>query len=125
VTLRVAPETLSVLVPSLVIQPIVENAIHHGLESTETGGNLDIKIEDFDAEVRISVEDDGVGADPARLRRILAGSSDDDAVGLRNVDERLRTVYGEEYGLTIETGRGAGTKVLIRVPKYHAQLQAS
>ena len=53
------------------------------------------------------------------MRRTLSGEPDGDSVGLGNVDERLRQVYGDEYGLVVETAPGAGTKVSIRVPKYH------
>lgn len=123
VTLRVAPEVLAVRVPSLILQPLVENAIRHGLEPKQSG-RLDISIEDADSEVLVCLDDDGVGADPRRLRRILAGTTDEEAIGLRNVDERLRKVFGDSYGLVIETGPGAGTRVTFRVPKYHAAILA-
>jgi two-component system LytT family sensor kinase len=119
VTLRVAPEVLSVRVPSLVLQPIVENAIRHGLEPADRG-RLRIDVTDEDSEARISVEDDGVGADPARVRRVLSGTGEDDSVGLRNVDERLRATFGDDHGLVIETASGAGTRVSLRIPKFHA-----
>jgi two-component system LytT family sensor kinase len=124
VTLRVAPEVLSVRVPSLILQPIVENAVRHGLEPRQTG-QLQIRIEDADNEAVISVDDDGVGADPGRIRRILSGTSGDDVVGLRNVDERLRAVFGEDYGLLVETGLGAGTRVTMRVPKFCAAVPST
>lgn len=120
VSLRVAPETLSVLVPSLTLQPLVENAVRHGLESSADGGHLHISIEDADSQAVVSVEDDGSGIDPARLRRLLGGQDGSEAVALRNVDERLRTVFGDAHALVIETGIGAGTKVSFRVPKSHA-----
>jgi two-component system LytT family sensor kinase len=124
VTLRVAPEVLSVRVPSLILQPIVENAVRHGLEPNQTG-QLVIRISDGGNEALVTVDDDGVGADPARMRRILSGLSDDESVGLRNVDERLRAVYGEDHGLLIETGIGAGTRVSLRIPKFHGAARAS
>jgi two-component system LytT family sensor kinase len=124
VTLRVAPEVLSVVIPSLILQPLVENAIRHGLEPSERAGKLSIAIADADNEAIVSIEDDGVGADPAYLGRVLSGSSQRGGVGLHNVDERLRAVFGEEHGLRIETGLGAGTKVLLRIPKFHAGVQA-
>jgi two-component system LytT family sensor kinase len=124
VTLRVAPEVLSVRVPSLILQPIVENAVRHGLEPNQTG-RLEIRIADAGSEAVVTVDDDGVGADPSRMRRILSGTSDDDAVGLRNVDERLRAVYGEDHGLLVETAVGAGTRVSLRIPKFHAVVRAS
>jgi two-component system, LytTR family, sensor kinase len=61
-----------------------------------------------------------VGEDPETVRRALAGASD--SVGLANVDERLRHTFGDEYGLAVETALGAGTKVILRVPKYAERL---
>ena len=71
-----------------------------------------------DYEAVISVEDDGLGEDPERVRRALAGDTSTDSVGLGNVDERLRSAFGDDYGLVVETAPGAGTKVTVRVPKY-------
>ncbi|WP_219463622.1 sensor histidine kinase [Nonomuraea rhizosphaerae] len=125
VTLRIAPEVLPVAVPFLCLQPLVENAVRHGLESKNGVGRITIVAEDAGAECRINVEDDGLGMDPDRLRRILAGEiAPAGGVGLANVDERLRQVYGDEYGLVVETGEGAGTKVNIRLPKYHPGVSA-
>ncbi|MEV4888014.1 sensor histidine kinase [Nonomuraea sp. NPDC059023] len=125
VTLRIAPEVLPVAVPFLCLQPLVENAVRHGLESKNGVGRITIVAEDAGAECRISVEDDGLGMDPDRLRLILAGEVvSAGGVGLANVDERLRQVYGDEYGLVVETGKGAGTKVNVRVPKYHPGVSA-
>ena len=64
------------------------------------------------------MEDDGVGEDPEKVRRALAGDADVDSVGLGNVDARLRNVFGDDYGLVVETAPGAGTKVSVRVPKF-------
>jgi two-component system LytT family sensor kinase len=122
VTLRIAPEVLPVAVPFLCIQPLVENAVRHGLEGAaekESGsGSLRIVARDLDQECVIEVEDDGVGEDPERVRRALAGDTDLDSVGLGNVDGRLRNAFGDDYGLVVETAPGAGTKVTVRVPKF-------
>jgi len=118
VTLRVAPEVLPVVVPFLSLQPLVENAVRHGLEQKAGPGHIEIRAEDFDQEAVISVEDDGVGEDPEKVRRALAGDEEIDSVGLGNVDARLRSAFGDEYGLVVETAPGAGTKVIVRVPKY-------
>ena len=124
VVLRVAPEVLAVAVPCLLIQPLVENAIRHGIESKEGVGHVTIVAEDGDVECILSVEDDGVGMDPDVVREQLAGRRGH-GVGLVNVDERLRQVFGADHGLTVETAKGAGTKVIVCVPKYRAGVRAS
>ena len=118
VTLRVAPEVLAVSLPFLSVQPLVENAVRHGLEGKPGTGHVIITAEDEYAEAVITIEDDGVGEDPERIRRALAGDATSDSVGLGNVDERLRAVFGDEYGLVVETAVGAGTRVVVRVPKF-------
>jgi two-component system LytT family sensor kinase len=116
VTLRVAPEVLPVKVPFLSIQPLVENAVRHGIERKDGPGTVTLRAEDAQSEALITIEDDGVGVDPDQIRRALAGSTE--SVGLGNVDERLRAVFGDDYGLVVETAVGAGTKVTVRVPKF-------
>ncbi len=129
VTLRIAPEVLPVAVPFLCIQPLVENAVRHGLEASadkEDGvGRLSILARDLDQECVIEVEDDGTGEDPERVRRALAGDTSMDSVGLGNVDARLRNAFGDDYGLVVETAPGAGTKVIVRVPKFAPGVAAS
>lgn len=124
VTLQIAPEVLPVSVPFLCVQPLVENAVRHGLERRPGAGHVTIVASDGGAEALISVEDDGAGIDPEAVRRTLAGFPDGDGVGLGNVDERLRQVYGNDYGLVVETAEGAGTKVSMRVPKYRTGVRA-
>ncbi|WP_296602319.1 histidine kinase [Nocardioides sp.] len=118
VTLRIAPEVLPVAVPFLCIQPLVENAVRHGLESAEGGGHIRIVARDQGQECVIEVEDDGVGEDPDVVRRALAGDTSLDSTGLGNVDGRLRNAFGDDFGLVVETAPGAGTKVVVRVPKF-------
>ncbi len=123
ITLRVAPEVLPVAVPFLSIQPLVENAVQHGLGGTDGTGHITIVAHDRGQDCVIEVEDDGAGEDPERVRRALTGVSSDgtgatDSVGLGNVDARLRAVFGDDYGLVVETAPGAGTKVIVRVPKF-------
>ena len=117
VVLQVAPEVLGVTIPFLCLQPLVENAVQHGLQSA-TGGVITIEARDADRECVISIEDDGAGQDPERIRAVLAGEAAGDSVGLANVDERLRTTFGDDYGLVVETAPGAGTRVVVRVPKF-------
>ncbi|MBO1267359.1 sensor histidine kinase [Arthrobacter cavernae] len=117
VSLRIAPEVLSTVIPFLSLQPLVENAVRHGLEAKEGPGHITICANDSGAFAEVTIEDDGVGMDPEHLRSVLAGHSDGDHVGLRNVDARLRQVYGDEHGLVIETALGEGTLITMRVPK--------
>ncbi|WP_211877963.1 sensor histidine kinase [Pseudarthrobacter albicanus] len=117
VSLRIAPEVLSTVIPFLSLQPLVENAVRHGLEAKEGPGHISITANDSGAFAELKIEDDGVGMDPEQLRSLLAGHSEGDHVGLRNVDARLRQVYGEDNGLVIETAPGEGTLVTMRVPK--------
>ena len=118
VSLRVAPEVLTVRVPSLVLQPLVENAVRHGLDRVSGTARLKISAEDGGHEAVVTVEDHGVGVDPGQLADVLSGRWASESVGLRNVDERLRATFGNDHGLTIETGVGAGTKVTMRLPKF-------
>jgi two-component system LytT family sensor kinase len=126
VTLRVAPEVLPVAMPFLCLQPLVENCIRHGLEGSAGGGHITIIAENVGADAVISIDDDGPGMDPDWLRALLAGTQDASAgVGLRNVDRRLRQVFGDDYGLVVRTAPGAGTRVRLRVPKYRAGVYPS
>ncbi|MFI5510704.1 sensor histidine kinase [Mycobacterium sp. NPDC051804] len=124
VRLQVAPEVLNVVVPFLALQPLVENAVRHGLAGLG-GGEIEIIARDEGSDCVITVEDDGVGMDPDTLRTghgdALADQKKDSAhVGLTNVDHRLRAAFGNDYGLVVETAIGAGTKVVMRVPKFRA-----
>jgi two-component system LytT family sensor kinase len=129
VVLRVAPEVLPVAVPYLCLQPLVENAVQHGLERGRGSGTVTVVAEDDGGLCRITVEDDGAGSDPERVRQVLAGTAEDAvghaSIGLANVDARLRAVYGDEHGLVVETAVGAGTKVTVRVPKFRPGVRAA
>jgi len=117
-SVRVAPEVLAVPVPFLALQPLVENAVQHGIGGNAATGSVTIVAREVGAEAHVSVEDDGVGMEPDKLRALLAGAAGPvSGIGLANVDERMRQVYGDEYGLVIETAPGAGTKVSLRIPK--------
>src|SRR6266508_394104 len=117
IRLQVAPEVLPIAVPFLALQPLVENALRHGLAAKTGIGTITIVAQDAGTECLISVEDDGVGMDPAELRR---RTEDGEHVGLGNVDVRLRSVFGDDFGLVVETAPGAGTKVTMRIPKFQA-----
>ncbi len=121
VTLQIAPETLATVIPFLSVQPLVENAVRHGLQPGVGGGEIRIASRDDGTHTEITVEDDGVGMDPEGLRATLTAGDDGVHVGLRNVDTRLRQLYGADGGLVVETNTGAGTLVRMRVPKSQPQ----
>jgi two-component system LytT family sensor kinase len=118
VQVRVAPEVLAVALPYLVLQPLVENAVRHGIEPRAGTGHVQVRGEAEGNDCVISVEDDGVGMDPGLAEAILAGRGGTDSVGLANVDRRLRSVYGPWYGLVVETAPGEGTRVVVRIPRF-------
>jgi two-component system, LytTR family, sensor kinase len=117
VRIRVAPEVLGVKVPFLVLQPLVENALQHGLYRKGGRGTLTIEAKDLGSEALIEIEDDGVGMSPEALAETLSGRKETGGIGIRNVDQRLRTVFGPRFGLIVETNLGAGTKMILRIPK--------
>lgn len=119
VRLKIAPEVLSVVVPFLVLQPLVENAVRHGLAKKPGGGTVTVIAQDHGTEALISVEDDGVGMDADRLTADLADAHSTGAhVGIGNINQRMRSVFGNEYALMAETAPNEGMKVTLRVPKY-------
>lgn len=119
ITVRMAPEILPVALPFLVVQPIVENAVRHGLERKAGRGHISVSGFGEGPLCVIEIEDDGVGMEPDLARAVLAGTGPPaKGVGLANVDQRLRAVYGPEHGLLIETAPDSGTKVIIRVPRF-------
>lgn len=120
VSLQIAPEVLPTQIPFLALQPLVENAVRHGLEARPDGGVISITATEDGMHAVISVEDDGMGMDPEQLASVLAGTTTTMHVGLRNVDLRLRQLYGNSNGLVIETAPGAGTLITLRVPKFRA-----
>jgi LytS/YehU family sensor histidine kinase len=121
VVYRVDPEILSTVVPVLVLQPLVENAVRHGISKKVGPGRVVIAAEDRGNECWICVDDDGVGMDGDAMRQVLQGPRRATfGVGLVNVNERLRSVYGPEHGLEIASRPGEGTRISFSVPKYKA-----
>jgi two-component system LytT family sensor kinase len=123
VVFRVDPGVLPVVVPMLILQPLVENAVQHGIEALVGSGTVTILAEDRDEEVYVAVKDTGVGMEPEVVGQLLDGEPEPDQrshIGLRNVHERLRTTYGERYRLNVESTPGDGTTVSFLVPKFRA-----
>ncbi|EAX48383.1 signal transduction histidine kinase, LytS [Thermosinus carboxydivorans Nor1] len=112
----IAPHLVNCLIPSLTIQPLVENAIKHGLGPKEEGGCVWLTVrEGAEAALEIVIADDGVGMDLTRHHPLRQPGNE--AIGLINVHERLRGQFGPAYGLTVESRPGHGTTVTMRVPR--------
>jgi two-component system LytT family sensor kinase len=122
VRLQVAPEVLQTVVPVLSVQPLVENAVRHGVEQRGRG-RVEIVGRDIDADVELRVSDDGVGMPPGRGEEILAGNGG--GIGLINIQSRLIATFGPEYGIEIDSRVGRGTTVTMTVPKFRAGVRAA
>jgi two-component system LytT family sensor kinase len=108
---QVTPDTLDVIVPSMILQPLVENSIKHGLASKVGGGRITIKAMARAGHTLIEVHDDGLGMSEERLDQALGGG-----IGLSNVNERLRTIYGAGYHLKLTSVPGQGTCASVEIP---------
>jgi two-component system sensor histidine kinase YesM len=112
-------EVLNQTTLKLILQPLVENAIYHGIMKTMEKGSIRISVELNGGCILFSVQDNGVGI-PAELQsKILAGEYKSDkgsSVGIRNIHERIRLYYGDGFGITIESVVDKGTEVNIRIP---------
>lgn len=113
----IQPDLLGVTIPALILQPLVENCVKHGILPKPRGGRIFIKVSRDNDSAVITVEDNGVGMDTSGGRKTTPVYPEKGAgIGLKNVDQRLKTIYGPENGLNITSGRGKGTKFEIRVP---------
>lgn len=115
----VDPRVAHVPVIKLVLQPLVENAIYHGIKYKETKGNLKIYARPVDGRVEIVVADDGIGMDEDVMEHIFDEHRKEqkrNGVGVPNVQKRLKLQYGSEYGIRYESVKGAGTKAVITIP---------
>nr|WP_316244847.1 ATP-binding protein [Paenibacillus senegalensis] len=102
--------------PFLTIQPLVENAVRHGIMQRQQGGTLTIRISAYETHVRISIEDDGAGMDEATRQHLLERKADSESgVGLLNTNQRLKRHFGK--GLLISSEMGRGTRVSFTVPR--------
>ncbi|MCL6591719.1 MAG: sensor histidine kinase [Firmicutes bacterium] len=103
------------LIIRLVLQPIVENCIHHGYKLQ--GGAIRVSaFQDNGGAIVIQVTDNGQGMSPEKLQTIWRQNPNRSGVGIRNVDERLKLSFGPDYGLTLESSKGEGTTVSLRIP---------
>jgi two-component system LytT family sensor kinase len=119
VTVVIPEDARGTVVPSMSIQPLVENAVRHGVERRGGSGRVEISARLNDGDVVLSVSDDGAGIEPARVPAVLAGAGG--GIGLSNVDARLRATFGERYALRIQSALGEGTTAIMTVPHLRGE----
>jgi two-component system LytT family sensor kinase len=112
------PASLDVVVPSMLLQPLVENSIKHGLGPKVEGGSIYLRSRVVDSRLIIEVEDDGVGMGGAQLEESSSWSGM--GIGMANISERLQVLYGDTARMTIDSHEGKGTLIRIRLPLVEA-----
>jgi two-component system sensor histidine kinase YesM len=133
--LEVPEDILGYKTVKIILQPLVENAIYHGIKNKAGTGIITISGSRTAAGIELTVHDDGVGMDPGRLERLrqsLAGEKEDEetepdsphsGLGVRNVDERIKLYFGQGYGLAYESTEDQGTLVRIRLPAVEGEME--
>jgi two-component system LytT family sensor kinase len=121
--LEVPPEILHAVVPALSVQPLVENAVRHGVEPRAGDVSIAVVGRDLGTDAELRISDDGAGMDSSRVRRALAGTAG--GVGLGNVHGRLQATFGAQYGLEVASRVGHGTTVVMTVPKFRTGVRAA
>jgi len=126
----IAPEVESAHILKLMLQPLVENAIYHGLESKRGGGTITLRGRSEAGMIRFEIEDDGVGMSEEQLGQLHAllaappefkaiGKRSGGSIGIKNVHSRITLYYGPSYGLTIDSSPGRGTRITVTIPAQH------
>lgn len=121
-------ETLNIIIPKMIMQPIVENAFVHAIEKNTDDTTLYIGTKIDKDNLIIIIQDDGVGIEPCELDKIVTSLNcendfNSNHVGISNVHRRLRMIYGNEYGVGIESADGEGTKISIMLPINRKQFE--
>jgi two-component system, LytTR family, sensor kinase len=116
---EVDDDTLDAYVPSMLLQPMIENALKHGLSSKVEGGEIRLRTHRRDGRLTIEVNDNGLGMSAERLARVYA-----EGIGISNVHERLRLLYGDDFRMDIRSQEGQGTQIRIEIPEPVAAFPA-
>lgn len=120
--INIDPQFHHILIPKFSLQPLVENAIYHGIEMKRNGGNIQIYCEIVEPNLKIIIRDNGIGINEVDLEKIKERlfrweeESSSDKIGALNVHQRLKMFYGDEYGLEIDSSQDLGTTVSILIP---------
>jgi two-component system, LytTR family, sensor kinase len=109
---EIAPEVMDMVVPSMILQPLVENAIRHGIGPKIEGGTITLRAARQNGRLAVEVADNGVGIPPEKRSEVLEAG-----IGISNVRERLRVLYGQEFSFEIESHTGEGTSIRFEIPE--------
>ncbi len=109
---EIGEETLETFIPSMLLQPIVENSLKHGLAPKLEGGRIFLRTSNRDGRLHIEIEDNGVGISEEKMPHVYV-----EGIGLSNVRERLKVLYGTDFNLDIQSHEGRGTIIKIDVPQ--------
>ena len=108
----------------ITLQPIIENAIYHGVNGLVDEGHIEIRVRADGEDVLFTVEDNGVGMEPEQIEEIFRRKPDGKSgIGIKNVNDRLKIWFGDAYGITIESVPDEGTKVTVRMPKVREEVE--
>jgi len=111
-------ECLDYLCNKITLQPIIENAIYHGINGLVDGGEITVSVKQDGGDIVMAVEDNGNGMNEDQITAIMnKDRSDHTGIGIKNVNDRLKIYFGQDYGLTIKSVLDEGTRVIIRMPK--------
>src|SRR5712675_1744054 len=115
---QVDEEALEAFLPSMLLQPIVENCLKHGLAPKIDGGRIQLRTTNHDGRLRIEIQDNGVGISEEKMPHVYV-----EGIGLSNVRERLRVLYGTDFNLDIQSRPGEGTVIRIEIPELVSTMQ--
>jgi two-component system LytT family sensor kinase len=116
---EIDPDSLDRLAPSMLLQPIIENSIRHGLSSKVDGGMIRLRSRVSEGRLVLTIEDDGVGIPESKLATLF-----EQGIGVSNVNERLKVLFGNEYRMWVDSRQGEGTTTCIEIPAAHTPLAA-
>ncbi|MDQ0228012.1 hypothetical protein CHH83_19005 [Bacillus sp. 7586-K] len=116
--IEINEQEMDCIVPKLVVQPLVENSINYALETMIECCQIKVMVKKVKNDLHIIVEDNGIGMDKDRLENVMKGEykSKGNGIGLKNIESRIKFVFGQEYGLTVESKLNVGTKVILVIP---------
>ncbi len=114
---QIDPHTMDRLVPSMLLQPLIENCVKHGLSSKVDGGVVRFRSSLKEGRLHLLVEDDGVGIPEVKLANLRG-----QGIGVSNVNERLKVLFGADYRMWIDSKPGQGTRIEIEIPELQSSM---